>query len=112
VKKHKKLTKDQQAELASFIEDTGHKSTEVRRAQAVLLLDVESPVAIIHNLTRFSLRRAQELRSAYLATGTDALTDHRRSNHDRVLTRPEREQVTETLKTKQPKEILVICNVE
>jgi len=112
VKKHQKLTKNQQSELAAFIEDTAHKSAEVRRAQAVLLVDAESPVAIIHSLTRYSLRRAQELRNTYLAAGVDALTDHRRSNHDRVLTRPERQQVTEALKTKQPKEVLVTCNAE
>ena len=112
MKKHQKLTKTQQIELAAFLKSPVHNSAEVRRAQAVLLVDSESPPELIVQLTRLSLRRAQELRMAYLVQGTGVFEDHRRSNRDRVLTATERRQVTEVLKTKRPKDVLDPCSDE
>lgn len=85
---------------------------EVRRAQAVLLIDQGADEEVIRNITRFSRRQAFAIRQSYLDNGDQALTDKRRSNRDRVLTRPEREQVTETLRTKQPKDVLEACSDE
>ncbi len=87
------------------MEDTERKSPEVRRAQAVLLLNTGLPVASIRQITRFSRTRMFAIRTNYLALGIEALRDKRQGKPKELLTKKQRDEIVKTVGKKTPKEL-------
>lgn len=97
-----KLTGEQRQELEAIIRRRGSGSAEVRRAQAVLLVNDETETSVVTTLTGYSRRHAFTLRRAYLRQGRDALRDKRRGNPRELLTKRQRSEVVTILRTKRP----------
>lgn len=98
-----KLRSEQIQELRAFIR-ASKKSNEVKRAQSVLLVDREVMTEDIQLLTDLSRSQIFNLRKRYLAEGVACLTDKREGKPKELLTKQERGEVIETVKTKTPKE--------
>jgi transposase len=79
-----------------------------RRAFAVLLLVTHGDV----ELSGYTRDHAKRLKAQYLRYGIEAFRDKRQSSHNRVLTKPEREAVIQTIRSKQPKDVIPGCSDE
>ena len=86
------------------LEDAG----AARRAFAVLLLVTQGDI----ELSGYTKDHAKRLKAQYLRYGVEAFRDKRRSSHNRVLTKAEREAVIQTLRSKQPKDVIPGCSDE
>lgn len=62
------------------------------------------------SLTGYTVKHAQRLRRDYKLRGSCVFEDGRKSNRERVLTKPERELVIAALKTKHPKDLINGCD--
>lgn len=100
-----KLSENKIRELHDFISETDRKGPEVRRAQAVLLVDQGIPAHGINAITGFRRTRAFVLRKGYLTDGVAALKDHREGQPKELLTKKQREEIVETVKIKPPREV-------
>lgn len=103
-----KLSHNQIRELHDFISETKRKGPEVRRAQAVLLLDQGVPALGIKAMTGFRRTRAFVLRKRYLANGVAVLKDRREGRPKELLTRKQRQEIVEIIKTKPPNNVNVL----
>jgi len=108
--KQQKLNQIQKDELSQFMASADRIGAEVRRTLAVLYVDDEADESTIKRFTRFSRAQAFVIRKRYMSDGIAALKDKRKSNRPRILTGGERTQVITTLKTKQPKDVIVGCS--
>ena len=70
-----RLNKLQQQELQAVITNSKSSGLEVRRAQAVLLLDSETKIEAIIALTNYSRRQIFDLRKKYLKFGIIVIQD-------------------------------------
>lgn len=100
-----KLTGKQMRELHGIIAANSSKGPEVRRAQAILLIDENVSAEGIKAMTGYGRTRAFMLRKRYLADGIETVRDHREGKPKELLTKQQRTQLVETIKTKQPSEI-------
>lgn len=101
----KKLKQKQIRELEDFVEDSSKKSPEVRRAQAVLLLNEGVPVVAISRITRLSRTRMFAIFAAYVELGLEALRDKRQGKPKELLTKKQRNEIIETVGKKTPKQL-------
>lgn len=92
-------------ELEEFVEDSGKKSPEVRRAQSVLLLNEGVPVVAISRITRLSRTRMFVIYAAYSECGTDAFRDKRQGKPKELLTKKQRSEIITTVGKKTPKQL-------
>lgn len=99
------LKHSQVKELEQIVEDVSRKSPEVRRAQAILLLNEGVSSASIRRITRFSKTRMFVLYATYLQHGSDALRDKRHGKPKELLTKKQREALIATIGKKTPKEL-------
>lgn len=99
-----KLKPKQIQELNELINNSKSSGREVRRAQVVLLLDAETKSEMITALTGYSRRQSFDLRHSYLQKGIEGLKDKRKGKPKELLTKKQREEVIELLKTKSPKD--------
>lgn len=60
----------------------------------------------------YTKKHAQRLRRDFLRDGESVFKDKRVNSRDRILTKAERENVIETLKTKKPKDVISGCEAE
>jgi transposase len=100
-----KLKQSQVKELEEIIVDGERKSPEIRRAQVVLLLNEEVPVASIRHITRFSKTRIFVIRAAYEKHGADALRDKRYGKPKELLSKKQRGEIIATVGKKTPKQL-------
>lgn len=77
---------------------------EVRRTQAVLLIDEDVAIPAITTLTSYKKRQIFTLRKKFLASGTDILKDKRKGKPKELLTKKQREEIIATIRTKKPNE--------
>lgn len=98
-----KLTTKQKREVEQFIGEAG-KADEVLRAQVILMLDDGDAFAKVHRLTGFSRTHAFRLRREYVKHGITALKDKRKGKPKEILTKKQRDEVIQTVKTKTPKD--------
>ena len=87
------------------MEDATRKSPEVRRAQAVLLLNEEVPVVSICRITRLSKTRIFVIRADYFTYGVDALRDKRQGKPKELLTKKQRDEIISVIGKKTPKQL-------
>jgi transposase len=103
MKRSPKLTTEQMSELNGMIQKGN--GGEVRKCQAVLLVNQESNGATIGMLTGYTEKHAYKLRRSFLHDGIDAIKDKRVPKPRRRLTKTERAAVVETIKTRRPCEL-------
>lgn len=99
-----KLTNNQIQQLQSIIRSPEYTKCEGRRAQAVMLINSATDPCVITTLTGYSEKHAYKLRQSYLKNGIYAITDKRKPKAKELLTRRQREEIAETVKTKTPNE--------
>jgi transposase len=87
---------------------TVQEGAAAKRALAVLLLTTDGDVS----LTGYTVKHAERLRRDFVRLGPTTFQDKRKSNRERVLTKPEREQVLTTLKDQRPKDVIADCDDE
>jgi len=105
VKRSPKLNNQHTDALHTFIQGSNRSGREVRRAQAVLLVDQEAHTTTITAVTGYRRRQAFELRRKYIALGIEALKDNRKGRPKELLTRKQRAHIIEIIKTKKPNEL-------
>ncbi len=105
MKRSPKLNNQHTDALHTFIQGSNRSGREVRRAQAVLLVDQEAHTTTITAVTGYRRRQAFELRRKYIALGIEALKDNRKGRPKELLTRKQRAHIIEIIKTKKPNEL-------
>lgn len=105
MKRSTKLTKDQQQEIHTFIRKGASSGREVRRAQAVLLVDEDVDTAAIRAVTGYKRRQIFTVRKKYLEGGIEAIKDKQKGTPKELLTKQQRSEIIETIKTKKPSEL-------
>lgn len=105
MKRSPKLNTEQIEALQAFLREGGRSGREVRRAQAVLLVDHEADPTSITAVTGYRRRQAFELRRKYIAHDVVALKDNRKGKPKELLTKAQREEVIATVRTKKPCEL-------
>ena len=104
MKRSPKLTPKHIAELGTIIADKKSLGQDVKKAQAVLLVNDEMDSAFIEQMTGYSEKHAYRLRRQYLKDGIDGITDKRNPKPKELLTRKQQAEIIETIKTKTPNE--------
>jgi transposase len=99
-----RLNNNQIKQLDQIIKQYTSKGHEVRRAQAVLLLNEEVDDGAITTVTGYSRKHAFTLRRAYLNIGIDALQDKREGKPKPLLTKKQRDEIIKIVKTTNPSE--------
>lgn len=99
------LTDQQIRELQGIITSSTSKGPEVRRAQAVLLINRKVGAAAVRAMTGYGRTRAFILRKRYLAQGIEVIRDHREGQPKELLTKRQRAAIIATIQTKKPREL-------
>ena len=99
-----KLTNKQQQELQTIINYSKSSGREVRRAQAVLLLNQETAVEAIVALTNYSRKRIFDLRKNYLKKGMAAVQDKKKGKPKELLTKKQLAEIVKIVKEKTPRD--------
>lgn len=98
-----KLTHNQINQLQSVINNPDSTKNEFRRAQAVLLVNSEETnETAITSLTGYNAKHAYRLRQQFLAEGMVAIIDKRKPKAKELLTKRQRQEIIEIVKTKTP----------
>lgn len=105
MKRAEKLNKFQVNQLSEIITNTDSTVLEVRRVQAVLLINKEVKGEELERLTGYNEKHAYRLRQRYCKDGIQAIIDKRKPKPRELLTRRERKEILKTLQHKTPNEI-------
>lgn len=108
--KCKRITKKRKQKLQNIINDSKSSGREVRRSQAVLLLDQNTDIQTIISLTKYSRRQIFDLRKNYLKKGIKVILDQRKGKPKEILTKKQRDKILEIIKTKSPRDYRYECN--
>lgn len=100
-----KLSSNQIQQLSDVISNGESTILEIRRAQAVLLINDEINGDALQRLTAYNEKHAYRLRQTYLQKGIKAIQDQRKPKPNELLTRKQREEVLEAVKNKTPNDI-------
>jgi transposase len=98
------LSKLQIDELKAFSKSKEAGKREALRAQAILMLNKRLDLGLIEELTGFKRSSIFSLRNIFLKKGIDGIKDKRKKKQPRLLTKSQRMQVLEILKTKKPRD--------
>lgn len=99
-----KLSSKQRKELEGVIK-AKEKADEVLRAQAILMLDNATSIETIREITGFKRRQTFLLRKRFLDEGLDSITDKRKGKPKELLSKQQREEIIQIIKTKTPKNL-------
>lgn len=99
-----KLSLKQVAELRNIIYRNDHSSREVKRAQAIILVDKEIDIPTIASLTGLERSQIYNLRRRYLKIGLSAIEDKVKKNPKELLTKRQRQDIVKTVTSKKPSE--------
>lgn len=102
--KSPKLSEKQDSELRNVVYRNEHSSREVKRAQAIILIDKEIDATTITNLTGLGRSQIFNLRSNYLKIGLTAIEDKDKKNPKELLTKKQRSEIIEAVSRKKPGE--------
>jgi transposase len=105
MEKYKGLSTKQISELQSVVNNKHRQGDEVRRAQAILLLDRGIESSEILEITGLGRAQVFDLRKKYYEQGIDVVVDKRKGKPKEILTKSQREEILETIKTKTPKSL-------
>ena len=99
-----KLTLHNKIELSAFIDENTRTLEEIKRAQAVLLLDDKQTESLILSLTGLKRTTVVKLRKIYIKKGIVALESKRKDKKPRdLLTKTQREKIAIMLHTQTPR---------
>lgn len=104
MKRSPKLTYNQIQQLESIIANPEYTKDEAKRAQAILLINDEASPPIIKRFTAYSLDHAYRLRQQFIAQGISAVIEKRKPKAKELLTKKQREEIIQIVKTKTPNE--------
>lgn len=104
MKRCDKLTTKQKEQLQSIINNSKSSGLEVRRAQAVLLLDAQTNIEAIIALTNYSRRQIFDLRKNYLKAGITVIQDKKKGKPKELLTKNQLAEIVKIIKEKTPKD--------
>lgn len=104
MKRQEKLKDSQIKELREYLK-TSESKRETNRIQAILMVDKETDIELIKEITNFSRSQIFALRRKYLDKGVVAIEDPARHNPKELLSKKNREEIIETIKTKKPEDI-------
>jgi transposase len=99
------LTDQQIQPLQGIITSSRSKGPEVRRAQAILLIDRKVGAVAVKAMTGYARTRAFTLRKRYLTKGVDAIRDHREGQPKELLTKTQRTELIAIIRTKNPADL-------
>lgn len=102
--KSPKLNEKQELELRNVVYLNKHSSREVKRAQAIILIDQGIDTPTITNLTGLGRSQIFNLRTKYLKNGLTAVEDKDKKNPKELLTKKQRAAIIEAISTKKPGE--------
>lgn len=104
--KRPKISDKQESELRDIVYLNEHSSREVKRAQAIILIDKEIDVSTITMLTGLGRSQIFNLRSNYFKNGLTAIEDKKKKNPKELLTKKQRIEIVKAVTSKKPGE----CN--
>ncbi len=104
MKRQQKLKDNQTEELREYLK-TSESKREANRIQAILMVDKEIDIELIREITNFSRSQIFALRSKYLDKGIASIEDPARHNPKELLSKKDRDEIIETVKTKKPEDI-------
>lgn len=99
-----KFSPKQTSELRNFIYRNDHSSREVKRAQAIVLVDKEIDIPTITSLTGLERSQIFNLRRQYLKIGLSAIEDKKKKNPKELLTKKQRNEIIVAVAAKKPGE--------
>lgn len=100
-----KLNKKQRKELQAIINDNNCSSKEIKRAQAIVMVDNEIEINQISQITGYRRSQIFVLRNKYLEKGISAIEDPARKNPKELLSKKQRDEITEIVKDKTPDDV-------
>lgn len=103
--KSRRLEDKEIRELRGIIRRKGKTGAEVTRSQAILLLDSEKEIREIEDITGYGRSQIFELRKQYLEHGISSIEDKRTGTPKELLTKSQRDEIIETIKTKAPNDL-------
>lgn len=103
--KTRKLTEEEVRILKYCITDKTKTKALTQKAQAILLIDREREIEEITEMTGYERSQIFELRKRFLTEGISSLDDKRKGVPKELLTRKQRNEIIETVKTKVPKDL-------
>lgn len=77
---------------------------EIRKSQTILLLDEKNGLKLVKRLIGYGKTQAYTIKKRYLKEGIPSLSDKRKGKPKELLTKQQREEIIETVKTKRPKD--------
>jgi len=102
MRKCSKLKQKQIRELKKVISSKESSGSEIKRSQAITMLNREKKIKDIFEVTDLHRSQIFELRRKYLLKGIKAIEDKSRKNPKELLTKVQREEIIRILKTKNP----------
>lgn len=102
MKLSEKLNNNQIKGLNEIIKNNKSSGTEIRRAQAILMVNNNIPVEIIAEISGYRRTNIFEVRAKYLKNGAGAILDKRKGTPKEILTKKQREEITNILKSSRP----------
>ena len=98
-----KLNQKQKEELERCAKASNDKD-EIRKSQTILLLDEKNGLKLVKRLIGYGKTQAYTIKNRYLKEGIPSLSDKRKGKPKELLTKQQREEIIETVKTKRPKD--------
>lgn len=98
-----KLNQKQKEELERCAKASNDKD-EIRKSQTILLLDEKNGLKLVKRLIGYGRTQAYTIKKRYLKEGIPSLSDKRKGKPKELLTKQQREEIIETVKTKRPKD--------
>lgn len=102
--KSRKLIEDEIVSLKQIVTDKTKTKTETQKAQAILLINREYPIEEIIEMTGYERSQIFRLRKRFLSEGVGSIIDKRKGKPKEILTKSQREEILETVRTKTPKD--------
>ncbi len=100
--KRDKLKYKRRKELQAIINDNNSSSKEVKRAQAIIMVNNEIEIKNISQITGYKRSQIFELRNKYIQKGISAIEDPARKNPKELLNKKQREGIIKTVKEQKP----------
>lgn len=90
--------------ITKFIQERGRDGEELKRAQSTLFI-LQKRISDIKIVTGLSKRRAYEVKNDFEEIGIKAFIDKRKGKPKELLTKKQKEEIVEILKTKSPSDL-------
>ncbi len=100
-----KLNKKQKRKLRAIINDNNSSSKEIKRAQAIIMVDNEIETDQIFQITGYRRSQIFVLRNKYLEKGVGSIEDPARKNPKELLSKKQRDEIIQIVKKQKPDDV-------